>query len=130
MSYSRDFTDIRIRDNGTSIILDALSIDDDTGLPGIDDPATEIYAAVSKISGGPAFVSNVLTTVGAEWSLEIPDAADDLPDGAAVFVIGIAREGDGPPQVWLQHKSIGMHGGDPPVEGGEIGEVVVEPGQE
>lgn len=119
MSYSRDFLNARIRDDGTTIIVDAKSIDDETGQAGSNDPATEIRVALFKLSdigqrivSGPADIPPQ-----AIWSVEFPDAADDFPVDEEVYAFGIAREGNGPPKVWLELMTITTGGGDPPTDG-------------
>jgi len=116
MPYSRDFLNVRIRDDRTTVIVDAKSIDDKTGEPGSDDPASEIYVALVKRSDPKQRVVSlpVAIPVIAVWEAEFPGAADDWPADEEVYVIGIARDNGGPPIVWVDTKVITEGAGDEP----------------
>lgn len=129
MPYSRNFLSVRIRDDRTTIIVDAISIDDETGEPGSDDPASEIHVALVKLSDPTQRAVSLPVTipVAAVWEAEFPGAADDWPADERVHVIGIAREDGGPPIVWIDTKVITEGGGDEPSPGPDDDEVAPPP---
>jgi len=119
MSYHRDFEGVRIEDDGTTLRADATSIDDETGKPGTEDPASAFYVALVKApAGGASHVSDrVAPGVDGSWSAVFPNAAADFADNPQVYVIGVAQFDEGPPAVWQELHEItsrtGAHGDGP-----------------
>jgi hypothetical protein len=116
VGYSKDFLSVRIGDDGTTVFVDANSIDLDTGKPGADDPADEVYVALIKVGteGACAVSEPVDVPLGAIWTAEFPDAAGDFPAPGEVHVIGSARAGDDPPFIWHETLPISAKGIAPP----------------
>jgi|GEM_PF-6239409 len=126
MSYSRDFGGVRIRDDGTTIVVDATSVDDKTLEPGPDDPADEIYVALMKVTdddGDDGDRPKVLVSTPVDcpvdpgWEAVFPHGTDHFALLDWVYVIGVARTTGGAPYVWQEKHQIADKGGDPEVEG-------------
>jgi len=102
MAYSRDFDGVRKQDDDT-LRVDATSIDDETGEPGTKDPATAFHVVLVTPQGEVCRVSNLVTHgVDGSWSAFVPGAAPAFSGHADVYVIGIASNTTGPPDVWQE----------------------------
>lgn len=107
MGYSRDFEGVLI--SGRHVLVDATSIDDDTGQPGTKDPATGFHVLLVKAAGDATcdVSAPVAKGVNASWTAKFPDAASHYAPGDEVHVIGLAHVGDKPPEIWQEPHRIG-----------------------
>jgi hypothetical protein len=111
MSYSRDFESVRM--DGPLIRVDATSIDDATGEPGTEDPATAFYVAIVKQPGGTATDVSLPVKPGVDstWTAEFPAAAEHYHRGEQVYVIGVALNEGAAPDVWQETHTVGTRTG-------------------
>jgi hypothetical protein len=115
MAYSRDFDGVRVQeDDGTTLRVDATSIDNETGQPGTKDPATAFHVVLLTPKGDVCRVSDrVDRGVDGSWSAFLPSAAPAFEGHHEVDVIGIASNADGPPDVWQERHRILTRSGSP-----------------
>lgn len=114
MAYSRDFDGVRVQDDGTTLRVDATSIDNETGKAGTKDPATAFHVVVLSPKGEVCRVSDrVDRGVDGSWSAFLPFAAQAFAGHREVDVIGIASQANGPPEVWQERHSILTRSGIP-----------------
>jgi hypothetical protein len=98
--YSRNFIDVRITDDGTTVRVNATS--EKNGVPVTGDPATEIQVLLIGLPGcSPTLVSRPETIpVGASWEAAFPNAVAQLAHCPSICVVGIAHFEYDDPVVW------------------------------
>jgi hypothetical protein len=103
MGYSRDFEGVLI--SGRHVLVDATSIDDDTGQPGTKDPATGFHVVLVKAAGGATcdVSAPVAKGVNASWTAKFPDAASHYAPGDEVHVIGLGHPRSGRSRTGSEH---------------------------
>lgn len=106
MSYSRDFT--FVGKSATKMIVEATSIDNETGKPGTKDPAAGFYVALVKPPQAAACDVSEFVKPGVDfdWVAEFPGAASRYEIGDELLVIGIALNDGGAPDVWQEPHTV------------------------